>query len=171
MTPAINCLKKTKIKFSIHAYDHHPDCNNYGKEAADKLNISLDRIFKTLVVSLDNKSLAVALVPVSSQLDLKRVSKVYGSKKTTLADGNEVIRSTGYILGGVSPIGQKKRLRTVIDTSALNFDTVYVSAGRRGLQIEIPPEALGDLICATFADIHKTTAPESKQKNPWQGAD
>jgi len=155
MTPAINNLKKKKITFLVHSYDHDPKCMAYGEEAAEKLKISPGRIFKTLIVSLENKSPAVALVPVSGQLDLKRMSNVCGSKRATMADKNEVVRSTGYLLGGVSPIAQKKQLTTVIDESALNFDRVYVSAGRRGLQIEISPEILGELTHATFACIGK----------------
>ncbi len=155
MTPAINKLKKKKITFSVHSYGHDPKCMAYGEEAAEKLKISPDRIFKTLIVSLENKSPAVALVPVSGQLDLKRMSTVCGSKRAAMADKNEVVRSTGYLLGGVSPIAQKKQLKTIIDKSALHFDSVYVSAGRRGLQIEISPEILGELTHATFECIGK----------------
>lgn len=155
MTPAIKSLKQKKIRFIVHSYTHDPNCTAYGEEAAEKLKISPDQMLKTLIVSLENKSLAVALVPVSGQLDLKRMSTVCGSKKATMADKNEVVRSTGYLLGGVSPIAQKKQLTTVIDKSALNFDRVYVSGGRRGLQVEISPEILGELTHATFAQIGK----------------
>jgi len=143
MTPAINCLKKAKIFYQIHEYNHDPDSRAYGKEAAEKLNLSFDQIFKTLVVSDGNNGLSVAVVPVSKQLDLKLFAKKLKIKKTVMAAKNDVQRSTGYILGGVSPIGQKKRLKTVIDSSALKFDTIFVSAGRRGLQIELSPNDLG----------------------------
>jgi Cys-tRNA(Pro)/Cys-tRNA(Cys) deacylase len=155
MTPAINCLKKAKIKYRIHRYDHDPASRAYGEEAAEKLNIPFDQIFKTLVVSVENKGLFVAVVPVSKQLDLKKFVKAIGSKKAKIADKNDVERTTGYILGGVSPIGQKKQLTTIIDNSALNFDTVYVSAGRRGLQIEISPEDLGSQTGAKNFKISK----------------
>jgi len=155
MTPAINCLKKAKIKHQIHQYEHDANSKAYGEEAAEKLDIPFDQIFKTLVVSVDNKNLSVALVPVSKQLDLKAFVKVIGAKKAKMVDKKEVKRATGYILGGVSPIGQKKQLTTIIDNSALKFKTVYVSAGRRGLQIELSPKDLGSQTNAIFDDIGK----------------
>jgi len=155
MTPAIKNLEKAKIKYKVHKYDHEPSSSAYGEEAAEKLNIPFDRIFKTLVVSVDNNILLVAVVPVSKQLDLKLFAKTAGSKKAKMADKNLVERATGYVLGGVSPIGQKKKLKTIIDTSALKFNTVYVSAGRRGLQIELAPEDLGSQTGATYGEISK----------------
>ncbi len=155
MTPAINSLKKAKIQYQIHSYDHDPDSGAYGEEAAEKLSVSFDQLFKTLVVSIDNKEISVALVPVSKQLDLKLFAKGISAKKAKMADKKEAERSTGYLLGGVSPIGQKKRLRTIIDHSALNYDTVYVSAGRRGLQIELSPKDLGSQTNANFFEISK----------------
>jgi len=155
MTPAINCLKKAKIKYQVHPYDHDPDSRSYGEEAAEKLNIPFDQLFKTLVVSINDKDLSVALVPVSKQLDLKLFAKAIGSKKVTMADNNNVERTTGYVLGGVSPIGQKKKLSTVIDSSALRFATVYVSAGHRGLQIELSPKDLGLQTKAKYYEISK----------------
>ena len=155
MTPAIKNLEKAKIGYQVHKYDHDPSSSAYGEEAAEKLNISFDRIFKTLVVSVDNNILLVAVVPVSKQLDLKLFAKKAGSKKAKMADKNLVERATGYVLGGVSPIGQKKKLKTIIDTSALKFNSVYVSAGRRGLQIELAPEDLGLQTGATYGEISK----------------
>jgi Cys-tRNA(Pro)/Cys-tRNA(Cys) deacylase len=155
MTPATNALKKAKIKYHIHPYDHDPEGTAYGEEAAQKLNISQDRLFKTLVVSTDSDSLAVALVPVSCQLDLKKFSKALGSKKTKMADKKRVEQSTGYIPGGVSPVAQKKKLKTIIDESAQNFDTIFVSAGRRGLQIELSPLDLARITTAVFKGISK----------------
>ena len=146
-------MKKTKIKFQIHKYDHDSTSKAYGKEAAEKLNISFDQIFKTLVVSVDNKSLSVAVVPVSKQLDLKTFAKAIGVKKAKMADKHDVERTTGYIIGGVSPIGQKKTLETIIDSSALAFNTVYVSAGHRGLQIELSPKDLGKLTNAIYDEV------------------
>ncbi len=153
MTPAINSLKKANIKHNIHSYDHDPKSKAYGEEAAEKLNVSFDRLFKTLVVSIENKVLAVAVVPVSKQLHLKSFAKSLKAKKVKMADKTFVERSTGYLLGGVSPIGQKKRLTTIIDESALSFDTIYVSAGKRGLQVELSPNDLGAQINATFDKI------------------
>ena len=155
MTPAVNYLKKAKIKHKIHQYDHDPASKAFGEEAAEKLNVPFDQIFKTLVVLTDNKTLSVAIVPVSKQLDLKAFATVLGSKKADMADKRDVERATGYILGGVSPLGQKKKLKTVIDRSALEFKTVYVSAGRRGLQVEMSPMDLGSQTGATYNDISR----------------
>jgi len=155
MTPAINCLKKAKVEYQVHQYDHDPASKAYGEEAAEKLNISFDQLFKTLVVSINDKDMSVAVVPVSRQLDLKLFAKAVGSKKARMADKNDVERTTGYVLGGVSPIGQKKKLSTVIDSSALKFNTVYVSAGRRGLQIELSPKDLGLQTRAVYYEITK----------------
>jgi Cys-tRNA(Pro)/Cys-tRNA(Cys) deacylase len=148
-------LKKAKIKHRIHSYDHDPKSNAYGEEAAEKLNISFDRIFKTLIVSVDDEKFMTALVPVSKHLDLKELVKTTGSKKAKMAEKQDVERMTGYILGGVSPIGQKKSLATVMDISALNFDTIYVSAGRRGLQIELSPQDLASLTHAIYFEISR----------------
>ncbi len=165
MTPAINSLKKAKIEYQIHSYDHDPKSKAYGEEAAEKLNVPFDRLFKTLVVSIDNKVLSVAVVPVSKQLNLKSFAKAISiasgkkAKKVKMADKTEVERSTGYLLGGVSPIGQKKILPAIIDESSLSFDTIYVSAGKRGLQVELSPKDLGAQIKATFYKIAKSTTP------------
>ncbi len=153
MTPAINIAKQAKIVFKIHEYIHEASSSSYGAEAAEKLGIPEDQVFKTLVVSLDNKTLAVGIVPISAKLNLKRIAKAAGAKKAEMADRSAVERSTGYVLGGVSPLGQKKRLKTVIDSSASQYPTIYVSAGRRGLEIELMPEDLANLTNAAFAEI------------------
>lgn len=153
MTPGINVAKQAKIAFQVHEYTHDPDAESYGLEASDKLGIPPERVFKTLVVSLDGKALAVGVVPVSAMLSMKSMAKAAGAKKAEMADKAEVARSTGYVLGGVSPLGQKKRLKTVIDASAQNFPTIYVSAGRRGLEIELAPQDLCKLTGGLFADI------------------
>ena len=153
MTPAINIVKKAKINFRIHEYDHDPASASYGEEAASKMGIDGNRVFKTLVVFSDCKGLTVAVLPVSHQLDLKRMAKALGAKKAKMADKSDVERVTGYVLGGVSPLGQKKKLVTIIDESAKSFDTIFVSAGRRGLQIELSPEDLGTLIKGRFRSI------------------
>jgi Cys-tRNA(Pro)/Cys-tRNA(Cys) deacylase len=153
MTPAVNCLKRAKIDHQLLFYDHDPDSRAYGEEAAKKLNLSVHQIFKTLVVAADDTALFTALVPVSGQLDLKAFARVIKAKKAGMADKGLVERSTGYLLGGVSPLGQKKRLKTIIDTSALNFDTIYVSGGRRGLQVRLSPRDLEKLTRARYEPI------------------
>lgn len=153
MTPAINEAKKQKIEYKIHQYSHDANHSSYGIEAAEKLNVDVDRVFKTLVLQLDNGKLTVGIVPVSGQLNLKQQAKAAGGKKAAMADAKLVEKSTGYVLGGVSPLGQKKRLATVIDSSATNHETILVSAGRRGLEIELSPDDLCRLTSATFAPI------------------
>ncbi|NWO08239.1 MAG: Cys-tRNA(Pro) deacylase [Alteromonadaceae bacterium] len=153
MTPGINLARKQKIAHTVHEYTHDPDSESYGQEAADKLDVPASRVFKTLVVALDNKTLAVAVLPVSGMLSMKQVAKAAGAKKATMAPPADVERATGYVLGGVSPLGQKKRLKTIIDVSAADYDTVYISAGRRGLEIELSPDDLKSLTNATFAGI------------------
>lgn len=114
------------------------------------------RVFKTLVVQLDGTALAVAIIPVSTTLNMKQMAKAAGAKKTAMAEKNHVERTTGYVLGGVSPLGQKKRLPTYIDASASSFPTIFVSAGRRGLEIEMDPAHLATLTSAVFAKISET---------------
>nr|NJM00960.1 Cys-tRNA(Pro) deacylase [Desulfobacula sp.] len=155
MTPAVNCLKKAKIRYTLHPYDHDPTSKAYGEDAAQKLDISFDRLFKTLVVSVEDGAFMTALVPVSRQLDLKAFARATGTKNAKMAEKQDVERITGYVLGGVSPLGQKKTLTTVMDISTQNFDTIFVSAGRRGLQIEISPEDLALLTRAVFLDISR----------------
>lgn len=158
MTPAIDLLRKKRIAHSVHEYAHDPDTESYGLEAADKLGVDPARVFKTLVVTLDSRQLVVGIVPVTSLLNLKRMAKVSGAKKATMADPAEVQRATGYVLGGVSPLGQKKRLPTVIDSTAETFATVLVSAGRRGVDIELAPGDLIALLGARYADIRQEAA-------------
>lgn len=152
MTPAINTAKRSKIPFNIHEYDHDSTAESYGGEAADKLNLAPGRVFKTLVVG-SGKEMAVAVLPVSHQLDLKLMAKALGVKKIAMAEIKAVERVTGYVVGGVSPLGQKKQLTTVIDESAREWETVYVSAGRRGLEIELSPDDLAKLTRASFASV------------------
>ncbi len=147
VTPAINAAKKANIRFSIHEYQHDCQVESYGNEAVEKLGQNPDQVFKTLVVKLDNKQLAIAVVPVSRQLDLKAFAAACNSKKAAMAEKAEAERATGYIFGGVSPLGQKKRLTTIVDSSAQQFSTIYVSAGRRGLEIELSPSDLIQLTC------------------------
>ncbi len=153
MTPGINTAKKAKIPFKIHEYAHDSSAESYGLEAAEKMGVQAERVFKTLVVSLDGKELAVGVLPVSFMLSMKLIAKAAGAKKAVMADAADVERSTGYVLGGVSPLGQKRRLKTIIDFSAEQFETVYVSAGRRGLEIELGPDDLAKLTNGRFAGI------------------
>lgn len=153
MTPGIDVARKNKIPHEIHAYSHDESSESYGLEAAEKIGVSQERVFKTLVVCIDGNELGVGVVPVSSMLSMKLIAKAVGAKKAGMADKADVERSTGYVLGGVSPLGQKKRLRTIIDSSARNYATVYVSAGRRGLEIELSPEDLAQLTSGAFAGI------------------
>src|SRR5690606_24000467 len=153
MTPAINVAKKAGIKYQIHEYHHDPAVASYGLEAADKLGVSPERVFKTLVVQLDGRELAVGVVPVNCLLNMKRIATAAGAKKADMAQAADVQRSSGYVLGGVSPLGQKKALRTFIDDSAQGFDTIYVSAGRRGLEIELAAADLAGLTRGSFADL------------------
>ncbi len=153
MTPAINLLKKKKVLYTVHQYKHDSSVESYGLEAAKKLAVDAHRIYKTLVVSLSDKTLAVAIISVESNLSLKLVAKALKSKKASMAGVEDVLRSTGYVLGGVSPLGQKKKLKTIIDESAQSFESIYVSAGQRGLEVEISPFDLAELTQARFVEI------------------
>jgi Cys-tRNA(Pro)/Cys-tRNA(Cys) deacylase len=151
MTPGILAAQKAGVSFTVHEYDHDPAASSFGMEAAEKLGVPPERVFKTLVVKLDGKELAVGVIPVNSMLSMKAIAKAAGAKKAGMAEKAEVERSTGYVLGGVSPLGQKKRLRTFIDASAGGFSTVFVSAGKRGMDMELAPEELRSLTNGIYA--------------------
>lgn len=155
MTPAINILKKNKITHKIHSYQHDSDHASYGLEASEKLGLNPDQVFKTLVASLDDGSLAVAIIPVAHKLNMKLLAKAAGAKKAAMADKAVVEKTTGYVLGGVSPLGQKKQLKTYIDASAGELSTMFVSGGKRGLEIELAPQDLINLTRATLAEIRQ----------------
>jgi Cys-tRNA(Pro)/Cys-tRNA(Cys) deacylase len=146
-TPATVALTKAKVEFSAHAYDHDPNAKSYGLEAAEALGLAVEQVFKTLLVEVDGK-LTVGVVPVDKQLDLKAIAAAAGGKKAVMADPAAAERTTGYVVGGISPIGQKRALPTVVDATATDHDTVYVSGGRRGLDIGLSP---ADLITITKA--------------------
>lgn len=153
MTPGIEVARKAGIAHQVHEYAHDPASESYGLEAAEKLGVAPERVFKTLVVRLANGELAVAVLPVSAKLSMKLMAKAAGAKKAAMADQADVERATGYVLGGVSPLGQKRRLQTIIDASAEALPGMYISAGRRGLEIELAPEDLARLTGGSFAVI------------------
>ncbi|MEU8249028.1 Cys-tRNA(Pro) deacylase [Nonomuraea sp. NPDC048916] len=153
-TPATVALTKAKAAFTLHPYEHDAGAQAYGEEAADALGVPYERIFKTLVAEVES-GLAVAVVPVAGKLDLKALAAALGGKRAAMADAARVERVTGYVVGGISPLGQRKALPTVVDSSALEFDTIYFSAGRRGLQIETAPANLVALTRAVTAPIGK----------------
>lgn len=150
MTPAVKSLQKAKSVFKTHEYTHDPATESYGLEAAEKMGVNAARVFKTLVVMLDAKDYAVGVIPVSDMLSMKQIAKAAGAKKAAMADKTDVERITGYVLGGVSPLGQKKRLKTFIDESAQQCTTMFVSAGRRGMEIELNPQDLKNQTGALF---------------------
>lgn len=157
LTPAIKLLEKRKIEHCVHQYEHDRDAKSYGMEAVQKLGVDQARVFKTLVAAATlNKGsaqLVTAMVPVAAQLDLKALARISAAKRAVMADPDLVARSSGYVLGGVSPLGQKKRLPSYLDESARDLATIYVSAGKRGLEIELAPQALLDLLDGQFASI------------------
>lgn len=144
-TPATIALDRAGIPYRPHVYEHHDTATNFGEEAAQELGLREDQVFKTLVVSVDDR-LAVAIVPVANRLDLKAIAMAMNGKKATLAAPDLAERKTGYVVGGISPMGQKTALPTVLDSSAEDYDTIFVSGGRRGFDIEIAP---ADLLRAT----------------------
>ncbi|MDT9687899.1 Cys-tRNA(Pro) deacylase [Streptomyces sp. P9(2023)] len=151
-TPATVALTTAGVAFRVHAYEHDPASASYGEEAAEALGVSPDRVFKTLVADVDGE-LTVAVVPVAGQLDLKALASAVGGKRAAMADPALAERTTGYVRGGISPLGQRKRLRTVLDASASTHETICVSAGRRGLEVELTPTALTTMTSAVLAQI------------------
>ena len=152
MTPATKLLKANKIDFSIHEYEHDANAKSFGLEAAEKLNLRVEEVFKTLLVT-DEKNYFVAILPVHHQLNLKKFAQAVGAKKLKMSDPKDAERLTGYLVGGISPVGQKKRLKTVIDQSAQQLEKLYVSGGKRGLDIGLKPQDLAKVLSATFADV------------------
>ncbi|MBU0925349.1 Cys-tRNA(Pro) deacylase [bacterium] len=153
MTPAINLLKKNKCDFKVHKYDHDPACTNFGDEAVVKLGLDANQVYKTLLVELSPKELVVCVLPVSNQLSLKDVASAFGVKKAVMANKDEAQKVTGYLLGGISPLGQKKLLKTVLDESVNKFETIFISGGKRGLDIEVKPKDLQKLLNSKICEI------------------
>ncbi|MET9398136.1 Cys-tRNA(Pro) deacylase [Kitasatospora sp. NPDC002965] len=151
-TPATVALETAAVPFTVHAYAHDPAAASYGGEAAEALGVPADRVFKTLVADVDGV-LTVGVVPVAGRLDLKALAAAVGGKRAVMADPAAAERSSGYVLGGISPLGQRRPLRTVVDDGALAHPTVYVSAGRRGLEVELAPADLITLTAARTAPI------------------
>lgn len=151
-TPAVVALTRAGIAHEVRRYDHDPSAASYGHEAADALGVDGARVLKTLVASVDGQ-LTVAVVPIVGELDLKALARELGAKRAEMAAVADAERATGYVVGGISPIGQKRRLTTIIDESALEWDTVFVSGGRRGLELELAPADLGVATDARFAPI------------------
>src|SRR5437763_7380946 len=152
MTPAVEAARKAGIAFELLSYDHDPGVQSYGLEAAETLGLAPETVYKTLIASVDG-NLAVALVPVDRSLDLKAFADALGGKRAELAPADAAQRATGYVLGGISPLGQRKRLPTVIHLEATSLPTVHVSAGRRGLEIALDPADLVRLTGARTARI------------------
>lgn len=155
MTPAINLLRKAGIAHQVLSYEHDPGAASYGLEAVEKLDLPAHSVFKTLLAASEKNELLVAIVPVAGQLDLKALATAAGCKKCEMADKDAAQRATGYLLGGISPLAQKKRLRSFVDTSAMALTEVHVSAGRRGLEVSLAPQDLAGLINAGWAPIGK----------------
>jgi Cys-tRNA(Pro)/Cys-tRNA(Cys) deacylase len=151
-TPATVALSTAGVEFTVHAYEHDPAHPSYGEEAAEAMGVSPERVFKTLVADVDG-TLVVAVVPVAGSLDLKSLATAVGGKRAAMADPTLAERTTGYVRGGISPLGQRKKLRTVVDASADGHDTICVSAGRRGLEVELSPQDLLKLTEAVAAPI------------------
>jgi Cys-tRNA(Pro)/Cys-tRNA(Cys) deacylase len=155
MTPAINLAKKKKIPHTVHQYEHDPNHDSFGLEAAEVLGQDPKKVFKTLLFCLNGeaKSLAVAIIPVDQKLNLKLAAKAAGAKKAEMANPDIAQKTTGYVVGGISPLGQKKALPTFIHQSAQSQETICVSAGKRGLEIELSPQDLASLTRAKFLPL------------------
>ncbi|MFF8590082.1 Cys-tRNA(Pro) deacylase [Streptomyces sp. NPDC015220] len=151
-TPATVALTAAGVDHTVHSYDHDPSHTSYGEEAAEATGVPPDRVFKTLVADVDG-TLTVAVVPVAGSLDLKALASAVGGKRAAMADPALAERTTGYVRGGISPLGQRKKLPTVLDASATRHTTIYVSAGRRGLEVELSPQDLAKLTDAVLAPV------------------
>ncbi len=152
MTPAVVVLRQRKVPHRIVSYDHDPARSSYGTEAAEALGLDPAVVFKTLMADVDG-TLVVAVVPVTGSLDLKALARAAGGKKASMADPAAAERSSGFVLGGISPLGQRKRLATFVDDSAMTLGEIYVSAGRRGVEIALAPDDLVDALGATVAPL------------------
>jgi Cys-tRNA(Pro)/Cys-tRNA(Cys) deacylase len=157
-TPAIAVLVQAGVRHRTHQYDHDPASGSYGREAAEAMGVAPERVFKTLVASVAGR-LVVAVVPVAATLDLKALAAALGAKRADMADPAQAERSSGYVLGAISPLGQKRRLTTVVDDSVQQWDTMFCSGGHRGLEIELAPADLVRLTGARVAPIARRDGP------------
>lgn len=155
MTPAVRLLEAKSIAFQLHRYAHDPKAASFGEEAAAKLGVSPERMFKTLIAQVDGATLVMAILPVAARLDLKKLATAADGKKADLAEPKLAEKTTGYVVGGISPLGGRKALSTFLDDSAQRFDTLFISAGQRGLQIEISPADLQALTDAALISLTK----------------
>ena len=155
MTPAVRLLDSRKISYRLHRYQHDAKAKSFGEEAAAKLGVSTERMFKTLVATVDGTTLVMAILPVAARLDLKKLATAADGKKADLADPKIAEKATGYVVGGISPLGGRKALPTLLDETAILHDTIFISAGQRGLQIEIAPTDLQTLTNATMTSLAK----------------
>lgn len=154
MTPAINLLKHKKIPHEVLTYTHDPKVTNFGREAVRELGLHVDEVFKTLLVDIGERNFVVGVVSVGDMLCLKKLAKVCGVKRAVMADKKRVEKSTGYLLGGVSPLGQKKKLKTFIDSKAKGLSYMYISGGKRGLDIKLKPCDLALCCGGEFCNLH-----------------
>ncbi|WP_440056661.1 Cys-tRNA(Pro) deacylase (plasmid) [Pseudoalteromonas sp. T1lg65] len=152
MTPAINLLKKSNVNFTVLQFEHDPNDQDFANEAANKLGLNKEQVFKTLLIEVDGK-LHVAVSPATQQVDLKAFAKLCHGKKAALADQNQAQKVTGYLIGGISPFAQKKQLPTKLHSSAEHFDTIYVSAGKRGVEVAISPNVLIQICAAKLGQF------------------
>jgi Cys-tRNA(Pro)/Cys-tRNA(Cys) deacylase len=153
MTPAVIVLERTGTDHEVQVYDHDPQAESYGLEAAEALGLDPASVFKTLLAVIDGSETTVAVVPVTHQLDLKALAKAAGGKKAKMAEVADAERITGYVVGGISPLGQRRRLRTFVDSSACDLDRINVSAGKRGLEVRLSPHDLVRLLSAHVARL------------------
>jgi Cys-tRNA(Pro)/Cys-tRNA(Cys) deacylase len=151
-TPAIQALERAGVDYTLHPYEHDPARTSYGLEAAEVLGVDPARVFKTLLAEADGR-LVVAIVPVAGSLDLKALARAVGARRAAMAEPAAAQSATGYVVGGISPLGQRTAHPTVVDSSALDHPTVLVSAGRRGLDVEVAPAVLVTLTSATVAAV------------------
>jgi Cys-tRNA(Pro)/Cys-tRNA(Cys) deacylase len=159
-TPATVLLDRLGLSYSVHRYQHDPRRGAYGREASDALGVEPERVFKTLIADVDGK-LTVGVVPVAGQLDLKALAAAAGGKRAAMADVAAAERATGYVAGGIAPLGQRRRLPVVLDASALDFATIFCSGGRRGLEIELAPASLVQAASAVVAAISRPASGQA----------
>ena len=156
MTPAIRLLERARVAFHLHRYEHDTAADSFGLEAAAKLGVAADRVFKTLVAQVDGAALVLAILPCDVRLDLKKLASAAQGKKAGLADPKLAEKATGYVVGGISPFAGRKALATFLDETAILHETIFVSAGQRGLQIELSPDSLQRIADARLVGLAKT---------------